>query len=66
MCNVKRDPRRAGARDLERVIEPLASYICATEHPRDALKSALAFLISEVEHTNRAANAHVAMFAGSH
>jgi hypothetical protein len=40
------------------VIEPLASYICATDQPRAALVSALAVLLSEVENTNRAAIAH--------
>jgi hypothetical protein len=44
--------------DLERVIEPLASYICATEQPKTALMSALALLFREVEGTNRAALAH--------
>jgi hypothetical protein len=46
------------ASDLERVIEPLASYICAADQPRAALLSALAVLFSEVEQTNRAALAH--------
>jgi hypothetical protein len=45
-------------RDLERVVEPLASYICATDEPKTALKSALAVLLREVEATNRAASAH--------
>jgi hypothetical protein len=45
-------------RDLERVIEPLASYICATDEPQTALKSALAVLLREVAATNRAASAH--------
>ena len=44
--------------DLERVIEPLASYICATDEPKAALMSALAVLYREVEKTNRAASAH--------
>ena len=44
--------------DLERVIEPLASYICATEQPKTALMSALAVLFREVEATNRAACDH--------
>lgn len=49
--------------DLERVIEPLASYICAADQPRAILLSALRLLLSEVEQTNRAAVAHVAAFA---
>jgi len=44
--------------DLERVIEPLANYICATEEPQSALKSALAVLLREVAATNQAATAH--------
>lgn len=44
--------------DLEQVIEPLASYICATDEPKTALLSALAVLFREVEATNRAASAH--------
>jgi hypothetical protein len=49
--------------DLERVIEPLASYICAAERPRAALVSALRVLFSEVEATNRAAVAHFGAFS---
>ena len=45
--------------DLARVIEPLASYISASERPKAALLSAMAVLVSEVERTNRAAFAHV-------
>lgn len=46
-------------RDLARVIEPLASFISATDRPKAALMSAMAVLVSEVERTNRAAFAHV-------
>ena len=49
--------------DLERVIEPLASYICATEQPRAVLVSALRVLQSEVEKTNCAAATHFRNFA---
>lgn len=52
-------PQRVSS-ELERVIEPLASYICAAERPRAALRVALEALVSEVEHTNRAANARLA------
>jgi hypothetical protein len=41
--------------DLARVIEPLASYICAADRPRAALASALAVLVREIEQTNHAA-----------
>jgi hypothetical protein len=49
---------RARRRDLEEVVEPLASYICATEQPKTALVSALRALLSQVEATNRTAVAH--------
>jgi hypothetical protein len=49
---------RSVGKDLERVIEPLAAYICATEQPKTALMSALAVLFREVEATNSAAAAH--------
>jgi hypothetical protein len=52
--------------NLERVVEPLASYICATERPRAALASALAILFTEVEQTNKAANAHFAAISENH
>jgi hypothetical protein len=45
----------AASTELERVIEPLASYICATERPKTALLSALAVLFREVDVTHRAA-----------
>ncbi len=48
--------------DLLRMIEPLASYICATDQPRAALASALAVLFKEVEETNRTALAHFGAF----
>jgi hypothetical protein len=65
MNRVHREPEQATASDLERVIEPLASYICATEQPRAALMAALAVLFSEVDRTYRAANAQIATFAGN-
>jgi hypothetical protein len=52
-------------RDLARVIEPLASFISAADHPKAALMSAMAVLVSEVERTNRAAFAHVTSFLES-
>jgi hypothetical protein len=44
---------------LERVIEPLASYISAARHPKAALRSALAVLRSVMEENNRAAYSHL-------
>jgi hypothetical protein len=62
MHRVNRELDRASYGNLERAIEPLASYICATDQPKAALMSALAVLVSEVCHTNRAANEHIATF----
>jgi hypothetical protein len=63
MNKIKRELERASDSDLVRVIEPLASYICATDQPKAALISALAVLVSEVCHMNRAANAHIVTFS---
>jgi hypothetical protein len=60
--NFSQNSNRTNDSDLERVIEPLAGYICATGRPRAALKQALAVLLSQVEQTNRAANARCAAF----
>lgn len=48
--------------DLERVIQPLASYICSADRPRTALRRALAALAHEVRETNRAATAQCREF----
>jgi hypothetical protein len=66
MNSINRELEWARESELERVIEPLASYICATDQPKAALMSALAVLFSEVEQTNRAASAHVATFSENH
>ena len=65
MNRVNREPERATASDLERVIEPLASYICATEEPRAVLMTALAVLFNEVDRTIKTASTHLATFSGS-
>jgi hypothetical protein len=57
--------RQGSTNDLERFIEPLASYICAADQPKAALRAALSLLSNEVRHTNRAACARVATFAAS-
>jgi hypothetical protein len=49
---------RATQNDLQRIIEPLASYICAAEQPRCVLRSAVSALFREVEALNKAAAAH--------
>jgi hypothetical protein len=46
--------------DLERMIEPLASYICATDQPKAALILALTVLSKEVEQVTGTAKAHIA------
>jgi hypothetical protein len=66
MSIINRELKRASENELQRVIEPLANYLCATERPRTALISALEFLFNEIAQTNRAANAHVTTFAESH
>ncbi len=64
MNRIKRESNHVVSRDLEQVIEPLASYICATDQPKAALMTALAVLFSEVEVTSRTASAHLVTFAG--
>jgi hypothetical protein len=58
MNRINGTANRIGGEDLQRMIEPLASYICATDQPQAALLSALALLYREVEGTNRAALSH--------
>jgi hypothetical protein len=60
MNRISHERGQAREYDLERVIEPLASYICAAEEPRATLMTALAVLFSEVDLTFRAANAQIA------
>lgn len=45
--------------DISPIVEPLASFICAAEQPALVLKLALAALCSQIEQTNRTANAHL-------
>jgi hypothetical protein len=63
MSTINRNLGRTNESNLEHVIAPLASYICAADQPRAVLKSALAALVSEVEQINRTAHAHVAAFS---
>ena len=60
MKTIHTNTSRANELELERVLEPLAGYICATDRPRAALKVAVAALFQQVEQTNRAASARVA------
>ena len=50
----------ASSPDLAQVIEPLASYICAADRPREALLSALSALFDEVQGTHKATLMHFA------
>jgi hypothetical protein len=63
MVKLNSAPRRTTANDLRRVIEPLASYICATDQPEVVLNLAYSVLFNEVAQVNRVAEAHVARFA---
>ena len=54
---------RAGSSDLERIIEPLANYICAAKQPKQALLSVVAALRHEVEMTNRTALTYFRAFS---
>jgi hypothetical protein len=47
-------------RGLDRIIEPLASYICAADRPTAVLNRVVAALLHEVQQTNRVARAHIA------
>ena len=62
MYRVNRVFEPSSGQELERVVEPLASYICATEQPKAVLLSALALLLREVEATNCSAAAHFRRF----
>jgi len=65
MNRVNGEPEQVTESDLKRVIEPLASYLCDPEDPKDALTAALAVLISEVDENCSAANAQIATFSGN-
>jgi hypothetical protein len=64
MNTLNRTWTSASSPDMERVIEPLASYISATSQPLATLASALAALVSEVKKTNRTASTYVAACRG--
>ena len=52
-------PQPATSCELMRMVEPLASYICATETPHAALRSTLAVLFDEVARNHAAARNHL-------
>jgi hypothetical protein len=58
MSKFNRVTRSSVGKELERIVEPLANYICATDQPKTALRLALAVLFREVEATNQAAATH--------
>lgn len=47
--------------DLQRVVEPLDSYICATDRPKEALRRALAAVLSDLQATDWVASMQVAL-----
>jgi hypothetical protein len=65
MNRANRELKKVSGNDLERVIEPLASYICAADRPRATLMAALAVLFSEVDQTFKTARAQIASFSGN-
>jgi hypothetical protein len=60
MFGVNEQLSRATPSDLQRVIEPLASYICATDRPKAVLNLAFSVLFNEVAQMTRVAKVHVA------
>jgi hypothetical protein len=59
MTRTNLDSQRTIGADLRQVIEPLASYICASDRPRRALSLVFAALSDEVAQVNRVASSHV-------
>ena len=57
-----RNHRQLPAGDLKRVIEPLASYICAADQPKAALNLVYSALFNEVARVHQAAREQVAAF----
>ncbi len=60
------ETRQRTGSDLERIIHPLASYICAADRPRAVLQSAVAVLLREVQHVNDTARRHVSAYSRNH
>ena len=54
--------RQLHANDLKRVIEPLASYICAADQPKAVLNLVYSALFNEVARVHQAAREQVAAF----
>jgi hypothetical protein len=66
MTTISCTNQRPALNDLERVVEPLANYICATDKPKTALFSVLAALCRQVDATNGAASHHFRSMLESH
>jgi hypothetical protein len=60
MNTINAERKQKSNRELAQVIEPLTSYICAADRPREALLSALAALFDEVQGTHKATLMHFA------
>jgi hypothetical protein len=60
MCTTNAQNQRTSNRDLSQVIEPLASYICAADRPRETLLSVLNVLFEEVQGTHKTTLMHFA------
>jgi hypothetical protein len=58
-----RQKGRATKATLNRLIEPLAAYICATDQPNNALIWALGILLDEVGQNNHTAQDHLAVIS---
>jgi len=54
---------RTSALELQRVIEPLASFICAADRPKALLNAVYSALVQEVDLVHRVARAQAASFA---
>jgi hypothetical protein len=63
MNSIERLLDRATEMDMEQVVEPLASYICASDHPNASLLLAVETLYNQVARTNREASDRVAAVA---
>jgi hypothetical protein len=59
MKTIQIDRKLPAESELLRVIEPLASYICAADRPKERLLSVLSVLRSEVQAMNQVAMMHV-------
>ena len=58
--NTNTQIQRPSKGDLAQVIEPLASYICAADRPRETLLCVLNVLFDELQGTHKATLMHFA------